>query len=368
VLEQAGNANDEGVDFTSGSSALFLYSGFLMTGFACRRMVWLGTFLALTTGNSCAPAADVPKGPPATVAQAAAVLDLSQFPLLNEAEEVRQRHVAGLFYNSQSSVPEAFDFQRKQLLERKFVELPATSVSDQTASGGFAREGFRVSVTVFPAGKPGESSVTITNHGNVQLDTLPVPADARPLFVGPAMAMFVTEASPADAVAACGKLLAEKGWQPYGSAGDNHFFKQNAIRLSAHISSAPAQGGKTMIQYASELMSADLPPPLDATRLQYADVTKELSFDTRAPLADVAKFYRTELAKSGWQATTENPIKIGFRQELIFRNQGMDLLDLKLQEEDHGTRGTLKFQTAAEVEEIEKRIKEKLDKKKAEQE
>jgi hypothetical protein len=209
--------------------------------------------------------------------------------------------------------------------------------------------------------------VTITNHGNVQLDKLPVPADAKPMFAGPATAMFATDASPADAAAACGKLLAEKGWQPYGSAGDAHFFKQNAIRLTAQISSAPAQGGKTMIQYSSELMSADLPAPPAASRVQYADSTKELSFDTRASLADVAQYYRTELAKSGWQATTDNPIKIDFRQELIFRNPAMDLLELKLHAADQVTRGTLKFLSAAEVEEIEKRIKEKLEKKKAEQ-
>jgi len=46
----------------------------------------------------------------------------------------------------------------------------------------------------------------------------------------------------------------------------------------------------------------------------------------------------------------------------------MDLLELKFHAVDQVTRGALKFQTAAEVEEMEKRIKEKLEKKKAQQE
>ncbi|MCE9554939.1 MAG: hypothetical protein K8T91_16415, partial [Planctomycetes bacterium] len=165
--------------------------------------------------------------------------------------------------------------------------------------------------------------------------------------------------------AACKKLLLEKGWQPYGTAGDVQFFKQNAVRLTANVAAAPAQGGKTMISYNSEQMSADLPAPADAIRVQYADVTRQLSLDMKAPMDEVAKYYRGELAKTGWDATTENLIKMGFKHIMIFRNPAKDLLELEVRTVEDFSRVTLKFQTAAEVEAMEKRIKEKIEQQKA---
>lgn len=323
----------------------------------------------LTASSSCSSvSADAPTGPPATVQQAAAVLDLSTFPLFNPTKEPQNRNVASLSYNAKSDVKQAFDFQRKQLLERGFKELPGGYSSDQTASGLFSKDGFRITVTVFPAGEPGEASVSILNLGNVQLEQLPVPADAKKSFGGPAVAMFLSEQPPTETAAACKKLLMEKGWQPYGAAGDVQFFKQNAVRLTANVVAAPAQGGKTMISYSSELMSANLPAPPDAHRVQYADSTKQLSFDTKSSLTEVAGWYRTELAKSGWEATTENLIKISFNDIMIFRNPAKDLMELEVHTVDGQTRGLLKFQTAAEVEAMEKRMREKLEKEKREKE
>lgn len=318
----------------------------------------------LFVSSSCSPvAADAPTGPPATVAQAAAVLDLSKFPLFQETKAPRQRHVAGLTYNAKSDVKQAFAFQRKQLAERGFQELPGSQITDQSASGTFARDGFRVSATTFPASESGEASVMVINHGNVQLDKLPVPSDAKQSYAGPAITMYVTESPVSQTAADCAKLLAAKDWLPYGVAGDTHFFKQNAVRLTVQIAAAPAQGGKTMISYSSELMSAELPAPADVTQLQYSDSTKQLSFDTKSTMAEVAQYYRTELAKTGWQPTTDNLIKSGFKHFMIFRNPAKDLAELEVRPLESGARVTLKYQTAAEVEGMEKRIKEKLEKK-----
>ena len=139
----------------------------------------------LVVSSSCSSvSADAPTGPPATVTQVAAVLDLSKFPLFNATKEPQSRNVAGLSYNAKSDLKQAVDFQRKQLLKRGFKELPGGYSSDQTASGMFSKDGFRVTVTVFPASEPGEASVSILNLGNVQLDKLPVPPDAKPSFSG----------------------------------------------------------------------------------------------------------------------------------------------------------------------------------------
>ena len=161
-------------------------------------------------------------------------------------------------------------------------------------------------------------------------------------------------------------MLLGKGWQPYGTAGNQQFFKQNAVRLSANISSAPAQGGKTVIDYHTVLMSADLPAPAETEQLQYSDGPTQLFFDSKATEQDIVDFYRTTLAKAGWQATTEKPFQIDFKHEMIFRNPQKDMLTLEMRDVDGKTRVLLKHQSAAEVAEIEQQVKAEAERRKAE--
>jgi hypothetical protein len=140
-------------------------------------------------------------------------------------------------------------------------------------------------------------------------------------------------------------------------AGDVLFFKQNAVRLAARISTAPAQGGKTVIDYSTELMSVDLPAPADTVGLQYTDVNTQLFFDAKTSEQDIVGFYRPTLAKAGWEATTEKPIKIDFKDVLIFRNPKKNMLTLEMYDVDGKTRVLLKHQSSAEAAEIERQIK-----------
>lgn len=88
-------------------------------------------------------------------------------------------------------------------------------------------------------------------------------------------------------------------------------------------------------------------------------MTKQLLFDTKATEKDVVDFYRKTLAKSAWEATTEAPFKSGFKNMMIFRNPQKDLLTLVMDEikGQDVNRIVLKHQSAAEVEEIEQRLK-----------
>uniref|UniRef100_A0A7C2NY92 Uncharacterized protein n=1 Tax=Schlesneria paludicola TaxID=360056 RepID=A0A7C2NY92_9PLAN len=322
-----------------------------------------GLVLCSTWSTPATLAADAK---PATAAEAAKVLDLGKFPLLAGAEEPRQRHVAGLSYAAKGDVKAAFEFQRKQFTDKKWQELPNGYVTDQFANGTFSKDGFKVSVSVMPGAMPGMVDVTMINHGNVDLDKLSTPDDAKPLFAGPVSKMLVTEAAPDKTAEAVRKLLLAQGWQPYGQAGDQYWFKQNSMKLSAHIASAPGQGGKTVIDLQSVLMSADLPAPPEADKLQYSDVPAQLSFDSAQPMEKVIAFYKSTLEKSGWKATTENPVKIGFRDIVIFRNPAKDLLELEMHTVDGNTRVLLKHQTAAEVAALDQRLDEEQKRKAAE--
>jgi len=134
----------------------------------------------------------------------------------------------------------------------------------------FSRSGFVVFVSVTPHGD-GSLHVRLQNQGNVKPGKLSVPPNAKPVYVGDSTAMYETEAAVPATVEACRNLFVAQGWVPYGDAGDSAMFKQNANLVTATVSSAPAQGGKTMIQYSNQLISADIPAPPNVEDLRYVD-------------------------------------------------------------------------------------------------
>ncbi|MDG3003592.1 hypothetical protein [Paludisphaera mucosa] len=289
---------------------------------------------------------------PATVERAAAVLDLATFPLPPGAVAPSYRRLAGVSYEVKADAAGAYDFVKKALLGAEWDEVPGGYASAQAASGTFSKSGFKASVTAFPGAKPGVAAVTILNHGDVDTAALPVPAGATPFYETPVgKAYLAPGAVPATAEEVRGKLR-EQAWEPYGEAGDVRFYKRNAVKLSARVTAAPAQGGKTVVDYSSELMSADLPAPADASRAHYADVTKELSFD--APRDPKALFdeYSERLAKLGWKAVRDAPSKERIGEALFFRNAAQELLSLHIQTIDGQSRGLLRHMSAAEVEEM----------------
>lgn len=218
----------------------------------------------------------------------------------------------------------------------------------------------------FTISTAGCSSSTEAGGKGGALSKLPVPAGATSTYADDNIAMYVTEA-PVDAtVAECKKLLLADGWVPYGEAGPTWFFKRDLNQLTAMISSAPAQGGKTMIQYTQSKMAADLPPAPDAKRMQYADSLKRLDFDSSTAMDDLFSKYAEALKKSGWEPTTEKPITDGPKAFQIFRNAQKDMLELEVRDVSEVRRGHLKFSTAAEVEEMDRKFKAEQERRKQE--
>src|SRR6266508_3279117 len=256
---------------------------------------------------------------PATVEQAAHVLDLSTFPLVDGATPPGSRHVANLSYLATGDVKTAFEFNRKALVAQGWKELPNSSVTDQSASAMFSRSGFVVFVTVTPNGD-GSLQVRLLNQGNVKPGKLPVPPNAKPVYVGDSTAMYETQAAVPVTADACRNLFVAQGWVPYGDAGDSAVFKQNANLATATVSSAPAQGGKTMIQYSTQLISADIPAPPTVEDLRYVDEPPELTFGTAETNQDaIVDFYRKTLAATGWQSTLDHMVAVDDKPTMIFR-------------------------------------------------
>jgi len=189
----------------------------------------------------------------ATVEEAAKVLDLATFPLMDGAKSAESRHVANLSYVAPGDPKKALEFNRKAFVAQGWKELPNSTISDQSASAMFALDGFVVALSVIPF-EASSVSVRLQNLGNVKPGKLPVPPGAKPVYVGDPTAMYSTDAAVPATADAIRNLFVAQGWVPYGKAGDSDYFKQNAILAMSTVSSAPAQGGKTMIQYSTQLI------------------------------------------------------------------------------------------------------------------
>jgi hypothetical protein len=306
--------------------------------------------------------------PPATVEEAAKVLDLSNFPLMDGAKSTESRHVANLSYVAPGDPKKALEFNRKAFTDKGWKELPNSTISDDSASAMFSRDGFVVSLSVIPFEATGVS-VRLQNLGNVKPGKLPVPPDAKPVYVGEPTAMYSTDAALPATADACRNLFVAQGWTPYGKAGDSDFFKQNAILATATVSSAPAQGGKSMIQYSNQLISADIPAPPNVEDLRYVDEPPELTFATTNQAA-VVDFYRKTLAAAGWKSTMDKLVDVDEKPTMIFRNPAKEMITLAVPY-DYGSGKlgvSVRFQSATELAERDRKMKEMAPRLRAEAE
>lgn len=299
---------------------------------------------------------------PATVEQAAKVLDLSNFALMDGAKSAESRHVANLSYVAPGDPKKALEFNRKAFTAQGWKELPNSTISDDSASAMFARDGFVVALSVIPF-EAGSVSVRLQNLGNVKPGKLPVPPNTKPVYVGDPTAMYTTDAALPATADTIRNLFVAQGWVPYGKAGDSDYFKKNAILATSTVSSAPAQGGKTMIQYSNQLISSDIPAPQGVDDLRYVDEPPELTFATTNQDA-VVEFYRKALSATGWKSTLDKMVDVDEKPTMIFRNPAKEMITLSVPYNYGGGKlgVSVRFQSAAEIAELDRRIKEEAPK------
>lgn len=294
----------------------------------------------------------------------ASAFDLSKCELAPGAEKPGERTIANLTYKVKASVNEVYQFHKKQILAKGWKEMPDASGTDQSISATYAGAGQHISLTVYSTGTSGSVDVMLHHHGSVNLDKLPLPPGTMTTYAGPITVMHVTAAPVAETSAACRKLLLESGWEPHGSAGDSLYFKQGTNRITLTVSAGPAQGGKTLISYLSELMSADLPAPPDADGLQYSDSLRRLTYQTMSEPKAIFDYYKQALGKSGWKPNRDESYHIDDKDEMVFRNgDGVTFVEVRMGL--NGVRNVVcSYTTVTEMNEAAERMKAKLAEKK----
>ena len=91
---------------------------------------------------------------PATVEEAAKVVDLSTFPQMDGAKSSESRHVANLSYVAPGDPKKALEFHWKTFSAQGWKELPNSTVTDDSASAMFARDGLSSRSRSFPMKRP----------------------------------------------------------------------------------------------------------------------------------------------------------------------------------------------------------------------
>jgi hypothetical protein len=282
-------------------------------------------------------------GEPATVMEAAQVLDLRDLPRLADATEPDIEQIGYLQYNAPAEFEAAIKFHRSQLSDLGWQEDTKQEVRvdnehQKIASFMFEKQGFHLLLEVieFADDPRGGIHITLVNRGNIDVRALPRYADAEIISEPSAThVMYVTPAKIEEAAEFVRQEFTGLGWQEYtdslfadtpDSTNASPRFIKNGISLSVTIFTAdsPKQAGKTSVSYSVELTAADLPIMADASDIQLNNTGAAYSdklfvtYTTPADFETVTSFYRQKLAELGWQFQEDNTLTAENQMLLFF--------------------------------------------------
>jgi hypothetical protein len=308
-----------------------------------------------------APATPAAPKEPARLVEAAALMNLAQVPLFAGAEKPAERTVTSLVYLAPGGTEEVFGFHRDQFTKAGWSAVPGASVTPQSASTTFTKDGFHLSLTAYPQGG-GKTAVNVVNHGNVQFAQLPLPSGAKAVYTGPTTGIFTVDVAPDKAADEIAAGLKQAGWEPYGAAAPTRWFRRNAVRLSVMTGAAPAQGGKTNVSFTAEMMPMEVPVPEGAADVQLSSGLKRLIATAPLTAEQGTTFYREALANLGWECTTPTPLKIERDDVSIFRNPAGDTLRMALRASgEEKLRIQAEYLSAADLAEMKRKLDEQAE-------
>lgn len=283
----------------------------------------------------------------ATVADAKQALDLTIFPAVAAVGEV-EATVAIQSYRATGDTEKVARKVDAVLLKQGLKQIDGAIFTPAYCSATYGKNGFHFVLTVLP-GEPGIAKVSLTNISNVDFRKLPIASLGNEVFVQPASAIFQSKSGVAETQQACRDLLAKDGWEWFGDTAASFFMRKNAVRLQVACTESPREKGQTIIQVSAEQMSSTLPLIADLIRINYTEVTGRLDGDSKLPPGDLAAQLRRALEQVGWTATTQEPVKVKFKQHFIFRNAANEMVDLAFYQVGAISRFEMTFMTAKQV-------------------
>lgn len=261
-----------------------------------------GAETAVGTGNQAAA--------PASLQEAAAIIDFRTFPTL-ERKEVFHQTAARIGYSlAKPDLPKDVQFYRSKLSDAGW-KLEPEKVDPEKHFGTFrcSKQGYFVDVTVCKDPNDGKMQVFLENQGNIDARTLPRPAGAEVTQSQPNVTIFQTDAKVAAVAEFVRGELKKLGWReavfPGGEVGEEQddyrcvMFIQRGMHFNALIN---AKDGKSEVMYSVSMLKVGLPIMPDAKgRIEHMEEPfLHLAYATPSKPEQVLEFYRREMPALGW--------------------------------------------------------------------
>lgn len=288
-----------------------------------------------------AESAEAEPAPPAqtipTVRDIAQLLDLRTFARPADASELYDPATVGtLNLQTTLDVPAVAQFYRDELGKAGWQEDAAAGYADDTSAAlFFTKDGYALSMSAVASGD--STSVTVLHHGNLDLAALPQTDDAEVIVPGPPLFMFTSAAGVADVARELRTELAAQGWreysQPNSAAADDpnmqtRNFLQNGLSLSAYVATAPAQGGKTSVQYTVSVLPLDLPLSADADSVELNATQLYLKYKSAESIENLVEVVRQGMTGAGWSELPDSAALDNTTGSLLFFADEADKLAL----------------------------------------
>ena len=159
---------------------------------------------------------------------------------------------------------------------------------------------------------PGQINISVNTFPNIDARQLPRAEGCEMLHGSQASTMLVSEASVKDVAEATREILTEAGWTEHSQTSMPSpemaviNLVKNGIGLLAYVSVAPAQDGKTAVQYAFTIMANDVPIPRGAREVQLTESTPRMDCVAPGGMDENVAFYQ-KAVRSGWLRTDREP-------------------------------------------------------------
>jgi hypothetical protein len=142
----------------------------------------------------------------------------------------------GVNYQAPGKVADAAGFYRKHFAAQGWTEIPPRSSMEKMAGLKFEKSGYLVSVGASEFDKPGFVTVSVANHGNVDLRQLPYPPGAEIHPQRDAHVNINTTLTTDAAFEFYRKELPRLGWKEAKTQGrGTTSFQQNDVDLLLEI-------------------------------------------------------------------------------------------------------------------------------------
>lgn len=286
---------------------------------------------------------------PATVDEAAKAIDFSKFKLVSPIEDSSTTCIASQSYRAMGDVDQVTKEISKALTTAGFKQAEGATITPAYASAVFVKNGFSVSLSIFPTGDSQSVQVALRNLGNVDLEKVVASDKLQKTYALPGSVMYTTKLSPEEARKLIRQQLEAKQWEWFGDTAVSFFMRKNGVRLQVMANASPAQPGTTAIQLSSEQLSTELPVASQATMIQYADINGGMIMDSTLSIPELVADLRQRFEKRKWKSTTDNLVKAGIHEHLIFRNEKEELADCEFFEFDGKSRCKISYQTKEQV-------------------